>query len=822
MDRDLSSKNDTTDSSALNVESMDIQSGPHNDSNVAEPSVFEEIMSEDSSTDEEDIVEKLLVTASHNVVDNEVENGSPQSSSSTNDGEMDEIILSMIYFNGHLGAAYYDFASMELYVMDDVDDSNYNLDVTKTLYRQCDPQYVLVVSSAPEKFLGVVKDLIMKNQDEMQDNTSTSSRSSRSPVFQVQQYRENTFETCYARVMCLKLINEPKNASVQERTTFLNSVLNFESSSMIYALGLLLRYIDRNWNTITLKAYEEVYYARINYISLKMMKHPTKDVNKLKERHDVIEFFAKNQEVAKNVRSCLTFIQRPSTIIINRYSASQAKISDWQKLYKTISYVISVANLCSRCDNKPVLFETIVSSVTKEMRYIHYFIEYIIDFEGSKVENRVTVKPGVDPKLDELNHQRRILPQIMTEMSRKEFNQLSSIVAACRMMYFPDICFVLAITEWNGEAPDDNEVPGLEFKFTINNIRYYKSAIARELDDNIGDILLKIANQENKVMISLIRFINKYMHSILDAVNLCAELDAILSLYMIAEWADYVRPTMVETQTLIIKGGRHPMLEHNGSFVANDTFSGEGHGRVKILTAPNSSGKTVYLKQIALIVYMAHIGSYVPAESATIGVISHVLSRVSSFQSVVINTSHFMADLRQVNVTLRTSTPNSLIILDEFGQGTHESDGLTLLAAVLKEFIERGSKCPHVFVSTHLHSITQLIPEDPIVEKLVSRSTLRCASDTKQSSGNIKCSFAHSVLEKIVGADSPVVKRSKQVLECAKQGTVPPPDETCAKNILKSIYQLLISPDSEVTKVQIKALVDQGLAMYENEHSNTE
>lgn len=188
---------------------------------------------------------------------------------------------------------------------------------------------------------------------------------------------------------------------------------------------------------------------------------------------------------------------------------------------------------------------------------------------------------------------------------------------------------------------------------------------------------------------------------------------------------------MVDTNTIDIKGGRHPLQELTvPSYVENDTFvvgndpptGGEptaadhqtsqrssanpGQGpSMLMLTGPNYSGKSVYLKQIALIVYLAQIGSFIPADSAQLGLTDKILTRISTRESVSRNQSAFMIDLQQICMALSCATPRSLLIIDEFGKGTNAADGAGLAAAVFDYLLSLGDKCPKVLAATHYHEI---------------------------------------------------------------------------------------------------------------------
>lgn len=232
--------------------------------------------------------------------------------------------------------------------------------------------------------------------------------------------------------------------------------------------------------------------------------------------------------------------------------------------------------------------------------------------------------------------------------------------------------------------------------------------------------------------------------------DICGELDSLVAFTRGANQYNLCRPKMTERNIIKIKGGRHPLQELVvPSFVANDTFIVGGEGReilddpdsvtseaqthsttascktihrtahagpsVVLMTGPNYSGKSVYLKQVAIIVYMAHIGSFVPAEAATIGLTDKILTRIATRESVSKIQSAFVIDLQQVSVALNLATRRSLLVIDEFGKGTESYDGAGLAAGVYEHLLSRGSDCPKVLAATHFHEIFEngYLPERP-------------------------------------------------------------------------------------------------------------
>ncbi|KAL1952660.1 hypothetical protein VTO42DRAFT_4561 [Malbranchea cinnamomea] len=218
---------------------------------------------------------------------------------------------------------------------------------------------------------------------------------------------------------------------------------------------------------------------------------------------------------------------------------------------------------------------------------------------------------------------------------------------------------------------------------------------------------------------------------LVEASDVCGEIDSLLALVQGASLYDLVRPQVTDQNVIDIKGGRHLLYEMTvPSYVPNDTFLVGGPGTQEtasgdntdtadhltmpnnqqgpsllVLTGPNYSGKSVYMKQVAVTVYMAHVGSFVPAESANIGLTDKILTRITTRETVSKIQSTFMTDLQQVAFTLKQATHRSLIIIDEFGKGTESTDGAGLACGLLEYFLNLGDERPKVLAATHFHEI---------------------------------------------------------------------------------------------------------------------
>ncbi|XP_023007701.1 DNA mismatch repair protein MSH5 isoform X4 [Cucurbita maxima] len=452
---------------------------------------------------------------------------------------------------------------------------------------------------------------------------------------------------------------------------------------------------------------------------------PLVDLENLNKRLNAITFFISSEELMHSLRETLKTVKDIPHILKKFNSPSSTYSSgDWTSFLKSVCSLLHVNKIFevgmseNLRDNMKHLNLDIVekanSCITTELAYVYELVIGVLDVSRSKEKSYETiVKEGFCDELDELREIYEELPQFLEEVTSMEvaqFPQLCKNKLDPCIVYIHQIGYLLSIFE---EKLEDGTLEILrDFEFAFSDVdgdikRYfYRSPKTRELDNLLGDIYHKILDMERAIIRDLVSHILVFSLHLLKAVDFAAELDCFLSLALIARQNNYVRPVLSADSMLDIKNGRHILQEMAvDTFIPNDTKIFDD-GRVIIITGPNYSGKSIYIKQVALIVFLSHIGSFVPADAATVGLTDRIFCAMGS-KHMTAEQSTFMIDLLQVGMMLRQATCQSLCLIDEFGKGTLTEDGIGLLGGTIDHFASSNDS-PKVLVCTHL---TELINE---------------------------------------------------------------------------------------------------------------
>jgi DNA mismatch repair protein MutS len=241
-------------------------------------------------------------------------------------------------------------------------------------------------------------------------------------------------------------------------------------------------------------------------------------------------------------------------------------------------------------------------------------------------------------------------------------------------------------------------------RFVTPELKEMEARVARAHDDAL--------QLERELYNALLERLAQHASLLAESARAIAALDLLVSLADSACANGYTRPVVDEGDLLEIVDGRHPVVEHSlppGQFVANATALGP-HTRIMLLTGPNMAGKSTYLRQVALIVLMAQMGSFVPAQSAHIGIVDRIFTRIGAHDDITAGRSTFMVEMIEAATIVRLATARSLVVLDEVGRGTSTFDGMAIAQAILEELhdAERPGGAPKTIFATHYHELTAL------------------------------------------------------------------------------------------------------------------
>ena len=251
-------------------------------------------------------------------------------------------------------------------------------------------------------------------------------------------------------------------------------------------------------------------------------------------------------------------------------------------------------------------------------------------------------------------------------------------------------------------------------KQTLTNCERYTTEEIKELEIRILNAKDKINETEYKIFEEIRNKVSKSFSRVMSVSNIIASLDVIRSLAEIAVNNDYIKPEIDECNSIRIKQGRHPVIEtliKDGTFVPNDVILDNEENTIAIITGPNMAGKSTYMRQTALIVLMAQMGSFVPASEAHIGIVDNIFTRIGASDDLSTGNSTFMVEMTEVADIIKSSTYKSLLILDEIGRGTSTFDGMSIARAVLEYVANKRKLGAKTLFATHYHELTSITSE---------------------------------------------------------------------------------------------------------------
>ena len=531
---------------------------------------------------------------------------------------------------------------------------------------------------------------------------------------------------------------------------------------------------------------------------------PLTDMTAINARLDAVEELLKDHALRQSVRDHLDNcgdIQRLTT----RVSTAKAGPRDLSAIARTLRKLPAVkAKLSGR--RSPLLQE-----LEKRLELcpdIREMLDKAIEDDPPHIaKDGGVIRAGFSAELDEL---RALTTDGKNWIARYQAQEITRTgIASLKVGYNEIDGYYLEITNAN-----ETKTPS-EYKHqkTLKNAKRYYTPSLREYEEKVVTAQDKSKALELQLFLTLRDQVAAQTPRLLNTAEVLAALDLLAALAELAAARNYVRPVLVDDPLLDIRDGRHPVLDQilpAGTFVPNDATFGPDAGTFWLVTGPNMAGKSTFLRQVALITLMAHVGSFVPAKSATIGLTDRIFTRVGASDELSRGQSTFMVEMTEAANILNNATPRSLVILDEIGRGTSTYDGVSL-AWAMTEHLHGAIGCRSLF-ATHYHELAQLATALPRLRNynvLVRELADEIIFLHKIAPGSAERSYGIHVA-RLAGVPDAVLTRATAVLESLeKQHELPVPAAPNGKVVLP--------PEAPRRKPKLKPQVNNPSLFGENE-----
>ena len=432
------------------------------------------------------------------------------------------------------------------------------------------------------------------------------------------------------------------------------------------------------------------------------LEQPLIDEKEIVRRYDAIDELNGNVITREEMREYLNPVYDLERLI-SKISYKTVNPRDMVALESSLSMLPHIRFLCSNFTSG--LFREFYEKLDTLEDIYELIHNAIVEEPPVSVREGGIFRNGFHEEIDRLRNAKTEGKTWLAELEAKERENTG--IKNLRIKFNKVFGYYLEVTKsFISQVPDT-----WTRKQTLTNAERYTTPELKEMEDVILGAEDRLYSLEYTVFCELRDKISGQMERIQNTASVIADIDMLASLAYVAEHNHYVRPSVNHRGEIRIKEGRHPVIEQiteHGMFIANDTFlDGDTH-RVVIITGPNMAGKSTYMRQTALILLMAQIGSFVPAESADLSLVDRIFTRVGASDDLASGQSTFMVEMTEVANILHNATKDSLIILDEIGRGTSTFDGLSIAWAVVEHIVDRKKIGAKTLFATHYHELTEL------------------------------------------------------------------------------------------------------------------
>jgi len=504
---------------------------------------------------------------------------------------------------------------------------------------------------------------------------------------------------------------------------------------------------------------------------------PMKDIQPIEERLDVVEYFFKNHEIKDYISSQIKVVGDLERLI-SKVAAMRINPREIVQLSRSLDAIIPVKDHCLQSDNINLKK---LGEQLHDCQFIREKIKKEISTDPPNLINKGNViAAGVSVELDDLRNIQNSGKDYLIEMQQREIERTG--IPSLKITFNNVFGYYIEVRNTHKDKVPTDWIR----KQTLVSAERYITSELKEYESKILGAEEKIQELENRIYNDLVMSLADYIMPVQLNASVIARLDCLLSFATIALANNYCRPVINDSEIIDIKDGRHPVIEKQlppgEAYVPNDVFLDRDDQQIIIITGPNMAGKSALLRQVALITLMAQMGSFVPAQSAAIGLVDKIFTRVGASDNISLGESTFMMEMNEAASILNNISTRSLILLDEIGRGTSTYDGISIAWAIVEYIHEHPTARAKTLFATHYHELNEMektffrIKNYNVTVKEVKNKVIFLR---KLERGGVEHSFGIHVA-RMAGMPKSVVKRAGEILK-----TLEKTDDN--KNITKEV-----------------------------------
>lgn len=491
------------------------------------------------------------------------------------------------------------------------------------------------------------------------------------------------------------------------------------------------------------------------------LSFPLKDPGEINKRLDIVEYLFKHPDNREELRQALEHVGDLERLT-SKVAANRVSPRELVQIRTALSKIIPIKKLCSE-SGEPAL-QSIGEQLNPCATIAERIAEVIVDDAPVALNRGDVIKEGVDGELDELRRISRSGKEYLLGIQQRE-SQATGI-PSLKVAFNNVFGYYIEVTNTHRDKVPAEWIR----KQTLVNAERYITQELKEYEEKILGAQDRISVIEQRIYSELVNRLADYIPAILLDASMLARLDVFGSFTRVALENRYNRPVVDDSLSISITEGRHPVIERElppGEPYITNSVSLDNEGtQIMMITGPNMSGKSALLRQTALIVLMAQTGSFVPAESARIGVVDKIFTRVGASDNISLGESTFMVEMNEAASILNNMSRRSLILFDELGRGTSTYDGISIAWAIVEHIHSSGGIHPKTLFATHYHELNEMEKSFPrVVNFNVSVKEIdgKVVFLRKLARGGSEHSFGIHVA-KLAGMPQSIVKRAAEVL----------------------------------------------------------